>query len=262
MAMNCASIRQSRIPVINPSLTTLSPLLRAGNKTGFFERAVMAKEAGPSTFHMDFFDTNFVGKGGQPDNRHLFLPDLAKELRDETGLPIDAHFMVRPSTLGGLDEFNGYLSSFEGAVDFMSIHPGAFVMDNMKTPEMHKTIEAIRGAGASPGVVVNPNEAVFITAELKDAVDFALVMTVIPGDGGRGFDKRGLCNLQRLQRLSFPKLLAVDGAITGETIKAPFEAGARWFVVGSYWFGKEGSYKTLEEMRAAYRALIGATGSV
>ena len=258
MRLNCTAIKASLIPVINPSMTTLSPLLRAGNHAAFIERAQMAKKAGASTFHADIFDPRCVETNGKPSNMDIFDPKLAMELKEQVGLPIDAHFMVRPSTLGGLAEFNRYLLSFKGSVDFMSVHPGAFVMDNMQTGDMYKTIEAIRGAGASPGVVVNPNEAIYLAAELEAAVDFALAMTVIPGDGGRGFDQRGLCNLRNLQNRSFQKLLAVDGAITDATIKGPFEAGARWFVVGSYWFGKEGAYKTLEEMRAAHQALIAA----
>lgn len=251
----CATYKQSSIPIINPSLTTLSPFLRAGNRPEFIKRAQMAKDAGATTLHLDIFDPRYVDTGGKPSNMDMFVPDLAAELKSTVGLPIDAHFMVRPSTLGGQNGFDEYLTSFGGAADFISVHIGAFMQDGLSTTNIFRTLERIRAAGASPGVVINPDEGPFVAAELKEAVDFALAMTVIPGDGGRGFDKRGVKNIASLASLGFPKLLAADGAITGETIKAPFDAGARWFVVGSYWFGKEGAYKTLEEMQAAYRSL-------
>ncbi len=258
-ASRCAAFRQSLIPVVNPSLTTLSPFLRAGNKPEFIRRAQMAKEAGALTLHLDIFDPHYVDTGGKPTNRDIFNPDLAAELKETVGLPVDAHFMVRPSTLGGPEGFNGYLASFGGAADFMSVHVGAFMQDDLSTTNIFRTLEVIRAVGACSGVVINPDEGPFVAREIGTAADFALAMTVIPGDGGRGFDKRGIANLRNLASFGFPGLLAADGAITGETIKAPFDVGARWFVVGSYWFGSEKSgFKTLEEMRAAYQALVEA----
>jgi len=255
----CETFKRSSFPVINPSLTTLSPFLRAGNRTEFFERAKMAKQAGASTLHLDIFDPNYVDTGGKPTNMDIFNPDLAGELKKEVDLPVDAHFMVRPSTLGGQSGFSEYLASFGGAADFMSVHIGAFMRDNMGLTDILRTLEKIRSAGSCPGVVINPDEATFMAQEVKGAIDFALAMTVIPGDGGRGFDERGLRNIISLASSGFDPLLAADGAITGETIVAPFHAGARWFVVGSYWFGSEKSgYKTSEQMRQAYDAMIEA----
>lgn len=255
----CEVFRKNPLPVINPSLTTLSPFLRAGNRAEFIERAKMARQAGASTLHLDIFDPNYVDTGGKPSNMDIFCPDLAGELKREVGLPVDAHFMVRPSTLGGHQLFNSYLRSFEGSADFMSIHLGAFIQDRLFFDNIWETLSQMKATGASAGIVINPNEGPFLAGEIGSAADFALAMTVIPGDGGRGFDMRGLCNISRLRALGFPNLVAADGAITGETINAPFNAGARWFVVGSYWFGSEKSgYKTQEQMRQAYDAMIDA----
>jgi ribulose-phosphate 3-epimerase len=262
----CASFRQSTIPIINPSLTTLSPLLRGGSTAAFIERAQMAKEAGASTLHLDIFDPNYVDTGGKPSNMDIFNPKLARELKEKVGLPVDAHFMVRPSTLGGVEEFKKYLASFGKCVDFMSIHAGAYMMDGLidqlNPSNVALTTRAIQKAGACAGVVLNPGELAAIASKLERSIDFALAMTVIPGDGGRGFDAEGLRTVRELGSFNFGKLIAVDGAITHETIASPFFMGVRWFVVGSYWFGKEGSYKTLEEMRAAYQALIQAAVTV
>ncbi len=262
MVISCGSFKLSRIPVINPSLTPLLSMLRTGRKAEFFKRAVMAREAGAATLHLDVFDANYVDTDGNPSNIDDFNPKLAAELRKKTGMPIDVHFMVRPSTMGGSAQFRDYLSCFKKSADFMSIHPDAFSWDGLNMKAVYGSVDAIRKAGASPGIVINPDEGPFLAAEASNAVDFALAMTVIPGNGGRGFDKGGLNNISRLATMGFDKLIAADGAITGETIKDAFAAGARWFVVGSYWFGKEGAYKTLEEMRAAYQSLIEAAGSV
>lgn len=255
----CAAYKQSKVPVINPSLTTLSPFLRAGDRSAFIERAQMAKEAGALTLHLDIFDPNYVDTGGKPTNMDIFGPDLAGEIKTMTGLPVDAHFMVRPSTLEGPAGFNAYLSSFKGAADFMSVHAGAFSQDSLMTQDIFGALEAIREAGASPGVVINPDEATYVAREVQGMTDFVLAMTVIPGDGGRGFDVRGIKNLKQLASSGFARLLAADGAITDETIKIPYETGARWFVVGSYWFGSEKSgYKTFDQMKQACDAMMAA----
>ncbi len=255
----CEAFRRSPLPVINPSLTTLSPFLRAGNRAEFIERAKMARQAGAKTLHLDIFDPRYVDTGGKPTNMDIFCPDLAGELKREVGLPVDAHFMVRPSTLGGHQKFNSYLQSFGGSADFMSIHLGAFIQDSLCFDNILVALAQMKAAGSSAGIVINPNEGPFLAEEIGSAADFALAMTVIPGDGGRGFDTRGLCNISRLKALGFPNLVAADGAITGDTIKAPFDAGARWFVVGSYWFGSEkNGYKSFDGMKLAYDAMIEA----
>lgn len=258
----CETFKRSSVPIINPSLTTLSPFLRSGNRAEFFKRAQMAREAGATTLHLDIFDPRYVDTGGKPSNMDIFCPDLARELKDKVGLPVDAHFMVRPSTLGGHQPFNSYLQSFGGAADFMSIHLGAFIQDKLCFDQIWGTLSTMKDVGSTAGIVINPNEGPFLAQEIGAAADFALAMTVIPGDGGRGFDKRGLCNISRLRSLGFPNLLAADGAITGDTIRAPFDAGARWFVVGSFWFGsQEKGFKNMAGMRAAYEALVNPMNS-
>ncbi|MFA5103921.1 MAG: hypothetical protein WC527_01925 [Candidatus Margulisiibacteriota bacterium] len=219
-----------------------------------------AKDAGASTLHLDIFDPKYVNTGGKPSNMDIFTPDLAKELKSRIQLPIDAHFMVRPSTHGGVGAFNKYLSGFRGVVDFMSVHYGAFVEDNLQHGGIHNVLRHIRESlEIEPGLVINPDESPENLKVLEYYVNFGLAMTVIPGDGGRGFDERGLNNISMLRNLGFSMLVAADGAVSHENIGKMFSAGARWFVVGSYWFGSEkNGYKSFEQMQQAYDAMMAA----
>gem|GEM_PF-2721380 len=234
-------------PALNPSATTLEKLLRSGNLNEFLMKLEEAELVGASSVHIDFFDPGYVGT----HNLDVYTPALIRAIAETVNVPIDAHFMVRPKSRGGVPEFIRYLGShIEAGASFVSVHWGAFRRDGYED-QIKQTLLAIRDMGACAGLVINPDEDAM---ELPCAqyADFILAMTVIPGRGGAGLDERGFANLAILKARNFPGLLGVDGAMNNETIIRAWQLGAKWAVVGAHLFGKE---KLLDFAAMEQRAL-------
>ena len=74
-----------------------------------------------------------------------------------------------------------YIEAFADAgADYLTAHVEA-------GPHIHRTLQAIRGAGCKPGVALNPGTPASAVAELLDLVDLVCVMTVNPGFGGQSY---------------------------------------------------------------------------
>ena len=239
---------RSTIPIINPSLTTLQFLAEDGMGFLLVDQARRAVRACAGSLHLDFFDENYVNTGGKGSNIGILTPNLANYIVQEVGAPLDTHFMVRPSTLGGERAFRKYIGRFIGAgASFISVHHGAFCQDNLEEKPLLDFFSFVRDKGANVGLAINPDEDTDCLFRYEGKIDFALVMSVIPGAGGRGFDDRALTNIRILRELAFQPLIEVDGAVSQKTIKPVTDAGGQWNVVGSAWFG---SPKTVDELRS------------
>src|SRR5437763_1177584 len=144
-------------PVPTPPTPTLS---RDG------EQIKAVGRAGASLLHGDVMDGRFV------PNITVGLP-VVKAVSRATQLPIDAHRMiVEPAR---------YVESFvEAGAQMVSIHIEA-------DPHAHRTLTAIRAAGAQAGIAINPATSLSVLEEAIRFVDFVLVMSVNPGFGGQEF---------------------------------------------------------------------------
>jgi ribulose-phosphate 3-epimerase len=106
------------------------------------------------------------------------------------------------------------------------------------TPNVHYAVQAVRAAGRSPGVVINPGTPVSAVQELVDDVDVVLCMTVNPGWGGQAFLPASIGKIRRLKALIGDRAaIEVDGGIDATTAGACVEAGAEILVAGSAIFG-------------------------
>lgn len=265
------TLNASRLPAINPSLTTLENLVRQDGRgrIKFLDRAKQAEVAGAATLHLDVFDPRYVDTGGKPGNMDVFNWQLVRDLKKVVNIPVDVHLMVSPQSRGGFVGFADYMKSFGGeGADAISFHWGAMKKAGVKEAAVKESIiDEVRDSyrDLAIGMVFNPDERLGAAEQrlpkyFIDALDFLMAMTVIPGAGGRGFDDRGVDNIFDAGRskLSAGSLIAVDGAITPETIGKVVRAGGKWLVVGSYWFGKEGAYKDFSGMQNAYDSLVNA----
>lgn len=247
-----------RTPSVNPSLTTLLPLIRVGRRDDFVARARAAQDAEAASLHFDIFDPRYVKTRDGRGNDDAFTPEVVAEVAAEVSIPIDVHFMVRPSSKGGVSGFLRYIAEYVNAgASFVSVHWGAF---NMEVPgsQLRSALRSIQNEGACVGLAINPDESSQCLRDEKDHFDFPLIMTVIPGDGGRGFEQKGLGNIALLRGVEFEGPIAVDGAITDKTIIDAWKMGARWFVAGSYWFGSGDNLKTPDGMLEAHLTLMSA----
>jgi ribulose-phosphate 3-epimerase len=122
-----------------------------------------------------------------------------------------------------------YIHAFAAAgADFISAHAEA-------GPHLHRTLQAIRAAGARPGVALNPGTPAEAVRHVLDDVDLVLVMTVNPGFGGQKFIRSQIAKIRELRSMigDRPIHIEIDGGITPETAPLVAAAGADVLVAGS-----------------------------
>jgi len=122
-------------------------------------------------------------------------------------------------------------------------------------PNLHRTLTAIRSAGAQAGVVLNPATPVSAVEEALQFVDYVLVMSVNPGFGGQQFIPQSIDKVKRLRQLINERQLNVrieiDGGIDRTNIETVVAAGAEIIVAGSAIFGTPDAENAVKELRNA-----------
>jgi ribulose-phosphate 3-epimerase len=222
--------------LLRPDEPILAPSLLAADFTRLADALTLLKKAGNCVVHVDVMDGRFV------PNITIGLPVVAS-LRKETQLPLDCHLMI-VEPLRYATEFVA-----QGA-DWVSVHQEA-------DPHLHRTLAAIRAAGARAGVVLNPGTPVETLTDLVGEFDFALLMSVNPGFGGQGFISRVFDKIQRLDALrterNAPFMIEVDGGVTAENAEELVRAGADVLVAGNAVFKAPNPLRAIQNLQAAMR---------
>jgi ribulose-phosphate 3-epimerase len=171
----------------------------------------------------------------------LVVDGLAAQAREAVAM-LDVHLMIeRPER--HVEDF------VKAGADSVTFHVEA-------TPHVAYAAGILRDLGAGVGVAINPGTPVGSLAEITEAIDMALCMTVNPGWGGQPFIAHSLDKLPRLRAIVGERVaVQVDGGIAPDTAPGCRSAGANVFVAGSAIFG-EG------DPGAAYRAIADAVQAV
>jgi ribulose-phosphate 3-epimerase len=212
----------------------IAPSILSANFARLGEEIAAVERGGAGVLHVDVMDGHFV------PNITIGLP-VVKSLAAATRLPIDAHLMI--------SEPGRYAEQFVAAgARMVSVHVEA-------DAHLHRTLMAIKGAGAQAGVAINPATPLGALEEALGFADYILIMSVNPGFGGQRFITPVLQKVRRLRQMLDERRsnarIEIDGGIDLNNIAEVVSAGAEILVAGSAIFGAADPEEATRLMREA-----------
>ncbi|HEX7623850.1 MAG TPA: ribulose-phosphate 3-epimerase [Anaeromyxobacteraceae bacterium] len=198
----------------------IAPSILSADFGRLAEEVRAAEAAGADWIHVDVMDGRFVPN-------ITIGPLVVEAVRKVTKLPIDAHLMIV--------EPERYVEAFAKAgADVVSVHAEV-------SPHLHRTLQAIRAAGARPAVALNPSTPLSAVEWVLGDCELVLIMTVNPGFGGQRYIPACTEKVRQLRAMADARGQAleieVDGGIKAETVGEVAAAGANVFVAGTAVFG-------------------------
>jgi ribulose-phosphate 3-epimerase len=213
--------------------TIISPSILSADFARLGAEVNAVLEAGADWIHFDVMDNHYVP--------NLTVGPMVCEALRKAGIdaPIDVHLMVSP--------VDALVADFAKAgATRISFHPEA-------TLHVDRTIQHIRDAGCSPGLVFNPATSLNWLDYVIDKIDLVLIMSVNPGFGGQKFIPEALGKLsearKRIDAAGREIRLEIDGGVKVENAGDIARAGADTFVSGSAIFGSGDYAATIAAMR-------------
>jgi ribulose-phosphate 3-epimerase len=219
---------------MNGRTIEIAPSILSADFSRLGEEIQAVERGGAGIIHVDVMDGHFV------PNITVGLP-VVKAVAQATQLPIDAHLMIS-------DPGRYAVEFVKAGARMVSVHVEA-------DAHLHRTVMAIKSAGARAGVVVNPATPIESLEEILSFADYVLVMSVNPGFGGQQFITTALDKVRRLRRIidqrGLPVQIEIDGGVGLDNIHQVVDAGAEIIVSGSAIFGTPDPATAVRELREA-----------
>jgi len=210
-----------------PSAVKISPSILSADFSKLGVEISKLEKAGADLIHVDVMDGHFVPN-------ITIGPEVIKDLKKHTSLPLDVHLMISP--------VHKYIKNFaEAGADIITIHPES-------TDNLVNTINEIKKFGKKVGVSLNPKTTIDKVLPVLGLIDLVLIMSVNPGFGGQKFIKETLEKIKLLRKeidqKKLPVEIEIDGGINFDNAKMAIKAGVDILVSGTTIFkNNEGNIK-------------------
>lgn len=211
----------------------VEPSLYAADFARLGEQIATLARAGARIFHFDVGDGHFV----PPITIGPIVAESISPLIHRLGGRLDCHLMV--------DEPRRHFEAVaQAGGDSVTFHIEA-------VDDPAAVAREAREHGLEVGLSFKPETEPEQVAEVAEAFDLVLCMSIEPGYSGQPFMPEALGRIERLSRL-LPEhvLIQVDGGVGRENIRLVRDAGARLFVAGTSIFGRDDIARAYEELVA------------
>jgi len=182
--------------------------------------------------HIDVMDGVFV------PNISFGMP-VIKAIASHATKTLDVHLMI-------IDP-DRYIDAFADlGANILTVHYEACT-------HLHRTLQAIKGAGMKAGVALNPHTSIHLLEDIIQDIDLVCIMSVNPGFGGQSFIENTYQKVTDLKGLITMKnantLIEIDGGVNSGNAKKLVDAGADVLVAGSFVFKSENPTDTIKDLK-------------
>ena len=185
--------------------------------------------------HLDVCD-------GEYNSTRCFLPEYAKEINENSTIPLDCHLMTKKP----LEYAKQYI---EAGVNIVTAQIEAFETDK----DVQKFIKFVKSKDVLVGLSIEPKTDVKKVMPYLSQLDIVLVMSVKTGASGQKFNEVVLSRIEYLAQLranlDYDFKIEVDGGIDDTTSKLVKEKGADIVVSGNYVYSAIDIQKSIELIR-------------